>query len=273
MDNTIKYAYFDLDGTITKKDWTISNKTVEAIKYLKDKGIKIGIATGRSPYLTQNAISLLEPDLPTICLNGAMLINNDLNRMDTNYIDSIEFSNLVHKLYENKIDFIVYTLDGVYSSSANNIFFEKIRNDIKTNEYKKIFRVEVVDDEYKMRRLMAIKILVKAHSSLHLDYIVSNILNEFKNIDYIISQDESVDIMPPNISKGRALNWVFKASSYDLNDLIVFGDNCNDISMFYLTNNSVVLKDGNQEAMQYAQYITEKTCEEDGVADFIFKYL
>ena len=48
--NNIKIIFFDIDGTLvdmqTKR---ISAKTIEALQRLKANGIKICIATGRSP--------------------------------------------------------------------------------------------------------------------------------------------------------------------------------------------------------------------------------
>ena len=71
----------------------------------------------------------------------------------------------------------------------------------------------------------------------------------------------------------KAINWIFRATEKDLEELIVFGDNENDISMFKITPNSVVLSSGSDEAKQNATYATEKPSNESGVADFIFKYL
>ena len=48
--NDIKIIFFDIDGTLVKlgaKD--LSEKTVEALRRLQEKGIKLCIATGRSP--------------------------------------------------------------------------------------------------------------------------------------------------------------------------------------------------------------------------------
>ena len=51
MKNT-KIIFFDIDGTLIAMDQdTISEKTLEALKRLQEKGVKLCLATGRGPML------------------------------------------------------------------------------------------------------------------------------------------------------------------------------------------------------------------------------
>ena len=46
----IKIIFFDIDGTLIAMDQdTISEKTLEALKRLQEKGVKLCLATGRGP--------------------------------------------------------------------------------------------------------------------------------------------------------------------------------------------------------------------------------
>lgn len=272
MNKKIKYAYFDLDGTIVGKDWKISEENIKAIYYLKNKGVKIGIATGRSHFMTQYAINELEPDLPTIVMNGGCIINNDLNVLDSNYIDFREYLSVIDIFKKNDVHFMVYTIDGIYSSKADIPFFEKIRNDVLNNRYKKTFKLVYEPNYDKFKRLNAIKILVPFETEEQKENYVT-LLKDFNTFELVTSQHDLIDIFSNKTSKGKAINWIFRATEKDLEELIVFGDNENDISMFKITPNSVVLSSGSDEAKQNATYATEKPSNESGVADFIFKYL
>lgn len=272
MDKKIKYAYFDLDGTIVNKDWKISEENIKAIYYLKNKGIKIGIATGRSFFMTQYAINELEPDLPTVAMNGGCIVNNDLQVLDSNYIDYKDYLNTIDIFRKNNIHFMVYTLDGIYSTKADIPFFEKMRQDVLNNRYKKTFKLVFEPNYDKLKRLNPIKILIPFDNQEQKEFYIS-LINNFKNFEIVSSQHDLIDIFSNKISKGKSINWIFKATEKDLDELIVFGDNENDVSMFNITKNSVVLMNGSELAKQSATYITEKPFDESGVADFIFKYL
>lgn len=66
--NNIKIVFFDVDGTLidigAKK---VSEKTIEALKRLKERGIKICLATGRAP------IEL--PNIPNIKFDAYITFN------------------------------------------------------------------------------------------------------------------------------------------------------------------------------------------------------
>lgn len=44
----MKYIFFDIDGTILSRENTIPEKTIYALKKLKENGHKIFICTGRT---------------------------------------------------------------------------------------------------------------------------------------------------------------------------------------------------------------------------------
>ena len=57
----IKAIFFDIDGTIRSfKTKTIPENTKETLKKLREKGIKIFVATGRAPFHTKFLDDLLD---------------------------------------------------------------------------------------------------------------------------------------------------------------------------------------------------------------------
>lgn len=69
----IKLAVFDIDGTlISPETYELAQKTIDAIRSLKSKGIKTAIATGRHYSVVQTEIRALEFDYYIRC-NGACL--------------------------------------------------------------------------------------------------------------------------------------------------------------------------------------------------------
>ena len=68
----IKYAYFDLDGTLSNSYGLISEETIKAIQLLHDHNIKVGIATGRYAMMFEDVVLKLQVNLPII---GASVSN------------------------------------------------------------------------------------------------------------------------------------------------------------------------------------------------------
>lgn len=68
-----KLAFFDLDGTIIKKDRTVSRRDLEAIARLKAHGTKIAFATGRAVFSAKHLFDLVGVD-GLSAFNSAALI-------------------------------------------------------------------------------------------------------------------------------------------------------------------------------------------------------
>ena len=60
----------DLDGTLLRKDKTISEANKKAIEYFMSQGGKFTFITGRIPYGAQPVLDQLEPNCPFGCING-----------------------------------------------------------------------------------------------------------------------------------------------------------------------------------------------------------
>jgi hydroxymethylpyrimidine pyrophosphatase-like HAD family hydrolase len=71
------YAVFDLDGTLLDKDETVSEATVAGLHRLKERGLALIVASGRSPYLVGQlnlAPALLDLFEPTMVLRDGNIL-------------------------------------------------------------------------------------------------------------------------------------------------------------------------------------------------------
>ncbi len=267
----VKWAYFDLDGTLIPKSQKISNRTVMAISYLRSQGVKVGIATGRSFFLTDSIAKELNVDLPIICSNGAWVLKKDhFVTMKEYFIKNESQHELLRVLNQQKLDYMIYTLEGIYSTSEDFPFYKKI---LDMKQYSKSMinhEICVKSDRnfYKTQKIL--KILVGYKTDIERIQLKTWI-QDIPNINYVSSQDNILDIFDSEADKSTAIKWLL--SKYDIkpHELIVFGDNENDIKMFQLTSKSVVMSQATDKVKRYAKRTTEFSCEDEGIADFIFR--
>ena len=77
----IKIIFFDIDGTLIAMDQdTISEKTLEALKRLQEKGVKLCLATGRGPMLIPH-FEGVEFDA-FLTYNGSYCYDHEVRRND-----------------------------------------------------------------------------------------------------------------------------------------------------------------------------------------------
>lgn len=271
IDKKIKYVYFDLDGTIAQKDGKISDENIRAIKYLQSNGIKVGIATGRTIQTMQEEIDKIQPNLPIITANGSAILSKNKSILNETFL-SYDSWIVIDTLIDFGFSFIIYTKNGIYTNNENNVFFRRLFDRVsKYDDKYKNFELEEVKNIAWLKRKKTYKILVSFDSEYEKEMLISK-LSEINSIDCFASSGNVLEICPKNVSKGNAIKTISSAMEININEMIVFGDNDNDVSMFKLVNNSVCLLNGSEEAKKFAKFITELDCENNGFANFVFKY-
>ena len=66
---------------------------------------------------------------------------------------------------------------------------------------------------------------------------------------------------------------MFNAIGADVNDTIAVGDGFNDMSMIKYANVGICMRNGQQAVKDVADYVTERTNDEDGVVEVIEKFI
>ena len=77
--------------------------------------------------------------------------------------------------------------------------------------------------------------------------------------------------MKEGVSKGKGLEYLIERLNIDKSEIMVIGDNENDISMFKIAGLAVAMENGEDILKRIAHTITD-TNNEDGVANAIEKY-
>lgn len=264
MDNDIKMAFFDLDGTLINNNNQISKEDLKAIKELKKRGIKIVLASGRFDKYVLKWANIIEEYDYLITNNGSLIYNSKKEIIYEKLFDDDLLEKLWNYATKTKTGLTLNTRELRYSniySTTNSEANKIITNisEIKTPIYQLVF------------------------SSLNHDVITSLIDNLKKypihilyisNHYYTKEKDKSisVDVNLKNVSKGQAIIYLQQQLNIQKENCICFGDNLNDKTMFDKCGIKVVMDNANPQLKTIASYITLDN-NHSGVAYFINKYL
>ncbi len=269
--NKIKYAYFDLDGTLLNSDKKITKATLKSLEWLKNQGVKIGIATGRPYYLALEIIKAVNPDLPTVSINGNLIFNN---QNKTSYYhkkhNKKTLERIIDYVSEHKINFMVYTDKEIqYKEYIKSRHLFWLRNNKKSQP----------DDcktpitTFKNNLENVLKILITSKDSSDYDEKkIFDFFNSFNDSYLVRSAVGLLDFMPSDINKASGLKSLEEKGIIKLDETIVFGDSNNDIDMIKTAAVSVAMKNSNKNIHQVADYITKYTNDEEGVGEFIYDF-
>ncbi len=247
----------DLDGTLLKKDWSISNYNVDTIKAAREKGIRWITVTGRSfggahPLLEQYGI-----ECDYVLMNGAEFRTADGKIIFSESMDSEQAQAVCKKLKKEQLDFEINTDHGDYATQREMQYTNYLENGFE----------QLFENDYKMR-----KILCFCDDIPKLDRIKREIQEEF-GLSVLSSFDTNMEVTAPLAKKGIMLKRVAEYYHLKPEELVVFGDGGNDISMFQCFPVSFAMKNGVEELKKIAAHITKYTNEEDGVGRTVAELL
>ena len=268
----IKIVFIDIDGTLLNSKREVSKKTIEIIKKCKEKGIYIVITSGRSKLETLYYKKLIDASNYIISSNGAEVY--DCNKDRVIYNRPIE-KNIVMKLY----DYAEKNNDVIKLIYDKNIAVNKIiyNDDINIKKDKSEIK-EII----KKHNIVQCVILNKNINNLYefKEFFVNNFNNlkieneskKLKNSNEAESDNYYCDVVKKDVSKGNAVEILYKYLNIDISQTAAIGDSFNDISMFKKVGISVAMKNAVEEVKKEATIITE-TNNNDGVAKFLEKLL
>jgi HAD superfamily hydrolase (TIGR01484 family) len=98
----------DLDGTLLRRDFTVSARTRQALRDAVDAGVAIVYATGRPPRWLPEVYEVTGLSPVTVCANGALTLIDD-EPMDIRAIPGDVVDEVRGLLTDQREDFVIHT--------------------------------------------------------------------------------------------------------------------------------------------------------------------
>ncbi|ALC89138.1 HAD family hydrolase [Bacillus sp. FJAT-18017] len=240
-----KIVFFDVDGTITNhKDGSIPISTIEAIKNLKRKGLKVVAATGRPLSMCQE---LQELGIETfITANGGYVkhIQEVIHKvpMDKTIIQEvIEYA----KLENNGLSFYTegFSMNGVTETEI----LTALKETLSLNEYPET-RPFIHEDVF----------LLCLFAN---DETVEKYKQKFPHLAFKRWHPYVLNVLQEDVSKSLAIMKTLDFFGFDKSEAIAFGDGENDIDMLELVGLGIAMGNGNEKLKHVADFVTKPSSE------------
>lgn len=264
-----RMIFTDIDGTLVNSRKEITPAVKSALKEASSNGIKITIASGRpfqgiKPYIKE--LGLDKTGGYVLAYNGGRIIDCLNNKVL--YDISLSY-NVIKKAYrlskKYNLDLITYRGDNILTENINNKYLE-IESRINNMP-----AIEVAD-LLKEIKDAPVKCLILGDSEI-LKRNEQEIKSELsKEAEVFKSEPFFLEIMPKGIDKASSIKNFIKNLNIKQEEIIAFGDGYNDISMVQFAGMGVAMKNGCDEILKKADFITDFTNDEDGIAEFLKKY-
>ncbi|MBM7559837.1 HAD family hydrolase [Marinitoga litoralis] len=265
-----KVFIFDLDGTLLNSKEQMSERTINAIKKIYEKGSFIIIASGRMYKSTKVVINKYLPflnEIPIVSYNGAYVVSHSGEVVFESDIDKKLAIDIIKEAKKEKIHVQTYINDDLIADDDNN----EIKGYAKHSgvDYKIVNDLEdyILKNKYGPTKILTIS------DEKRLDFFQKNMQAKYNNeLNIVRSFNIYLDFLNKDSSKGIALKKLSNIYNFDLKNAYIFGDSENDISMLVLSNNSYAMDNASNHVKNSAKFIAPSS-DEEGVALIIEKIL
>ncbi|MDR2822182.1 MAG: Cof-type HAD-IIB family hydrolase [Acholeplasmatales bacterium] len=260
----IKLVIFDLDGTLLSSKKEILASSLVAIKRLYDNGISVGICSGRIYQMLEVYVKEIDLKGYVLATNAASIYQTELNKKIYGkglHVDSAR--KIVEFCLENDIDCSLLTDDTCYFSK-NSLRIERFKQYNKMAAKKNLKEIPLEHmDSFPVNIKEIEKVLIYSFDEELLDKS-NKFLSTLKDINYNFSEEGLIDISCSDASKGIGVSKLMKLLDLKPDQVMVFGDYENDISMLDVVKFSVAMGNANSTTKEHANFITD-TNDNDGI--------
>ncbi|MDQ0361813.1 Cof-type HAD-IIB family hydrolase [Breznakia pachnodae] len=247
----IKAIFFDIDGTlISFKTHKIADSTIQALKDLRKKGIKLFIATGRG----KDGLGALE-DLPFdgfITMNGQYCFSGD-EVIYENAVDKDDIKTLLNYIEDHPIACGFITKDRKFYNKRNERVEEL--NKITKNDATPASDVSILTD-YNVYQCM---LFVDEPQEKEIMKLLPNSISSRWHHLFC-------DVSPMGGTKQNGIDKFLEHFDIKLSETMALGDGGNDIPMLKHVAVGVAMGNASKEVKDVADYVTDDV-DNDGVVN------
>lgn len=265
-----KAVFIDMDGTLLRKDHTVSDVNKKAIQQLLDRGVLVVPISARPLHGILPITNKVVPgSMPVVSLNGSYIYHN----RDIVFQASIDLQDVVtiHRELQQ------YDVSAMYYSQLE--WFTTMDSKLVRKE-QKITEVNIVIQPFEQtlaswesRRSGPNKILIAGEPHLIIEIEKKFLELHGDKLNIYKSQPRYLELMSLQASKAKAIQFLINQYGILPEEIIAIGDNYNDQGMIEFAGVGVAMGNAPDAVKMAANYVTD-TNNNDGVAkalDYFFQ--
>ena len=265
-----KLLVLDVDGTLVNSKKELSPQTLTTLLKTEHAGIRLVLASGRSPYGLRHLVEKLEMKkwggyiLP---YNGAQIIDAKSDEvLFEKRIDPVMFPYLEKKAQKNGFAIFTYHRNQLITTDPEN---EHIRNEALLNG----MEIVAVEDLSAAVNFSPNKCVLVSDDESALIALKEQWRKRLAGVlDVYRSEVFFLEVVPKFVDKGNTLGVLIEKLGISTEEVMAIGDGRRDFSMLQLAGLGIAMGNAQDSIKACADYITESN-DQDGVAIAVQKFI
>ncbi|MDT0309863.1 HAD family hydrolase [Streptomyces sp. DSM 44917] len=265
----------DLDGTLLRRDHTVSARTRAALSAAQAAGADHLVVTGRSVSATRHILDDLGYRGLAVCGQGAQLYHSGEHRLLTSVTLDRALARAMLERLENGLGplAVAASRDGLDGDFAMDDRFRAVAGsgfETERAEREEAFTVTPDRSELFARPLLKLYLQQPGRSEDELIAAARPLVGDQVNL--VISGEHLVEMLPAGLTKVTGLSLAARRLGVTAADTIAFGDMPNDIPMLRWSAHGVAMAAAHPEVLAVADEVTGDN-DADGIAEVIERLL
>lgn len=276
-----KAIFLDMDGTVLDSQNNVSLKIKEVIDQLRNQGLYVFIATGRSAM----EVKSLVPDgfeVDGIVASNGMEGHINEEVMFEHSLPAELVETIIAGARQKQVYYELFPYNAPRIMMAEDReFIEKAVEDpkpeeVEINEWisrKQAVRQDIVWTETLPEQAGYSKFYFFSRTTKHIDEWKEELerLKEHTSFTTSTSSSHNVEVMSAGINKASGIKEMVERYNLTREDTLAVGDSHNDLPMFEYVHHAVAMQNAPDDIKAITDDVTEFTCDEDGVAAYLQK--
>lgn len=275
----VKAIFLDMDGTVLREDNRMSSFTADTIASLREKGLKVFLATGRA----YEEIEMLMPKNVEFDgmissngtrghIQGKVLFEHDLSvNTVQNIVQQAQQSNIYYEVFpfseprfalKKDQDWMLTLVEG---EKPSTVYESEWLSRLEAIEHKLTWRDDIPTDIGYSKMYLFHPDLTKIYK------FRTQMLEQSEDLKIEVSNStpNNVETMAYQINKGTGIQEMCDHYGIDIEETLVMGDSDNDRAMFKVGEVTVAMNNASASIKALTTHVTEYDNNQDGAAQFL----
>ena len=261
----ISLVLADVDGTLVTHEKVLTERAVDAVRRLRERGIRFAITSGRPPRGMKMVNDVLHLDTPIAGFNGGVFTQPDWTVITSHLLSRTAAEGAIEIIRKHGLVAWLYTPEEWYIPDPNGPhvareawtvkFDAKVEADFAPLMDKAVKIVGVSDD------LAAVEAC---------EHECREVLGS--SVSAARSQPYYLDVTHPEATKGWVVDYLERTFNIPAAQIATLGDMPNDVLMFEKSGVSIAMGNADAEVQAQANFVTA-SCDDEGFAIAVDRFI
>jgi transaldolase len=255
----------DIDGTMVTKDKVLTERAIQAVNRLRERGIVFTICSSRSPRGLRMLVEPLGLTMPMAAFNGGVMVLPDLSVLDERAIPDYVVPAIVDLILAQGLDVWIHTATDWYVRDRQA---RRVVREASTSQCE-----PTVVTTFDGVLSGVVKIVGVSDDAASVAACEAELQSSFgTQVSAARSQAYYLDVTHPTANKGAVIERLARFLKIPMEAIAAIGDQPTDVLMFKRSGMSIAVGNAPEEVRRQATHVSTSN-EDEGFANAVDQFI